>query len=137
MRCASFIALWIAAQVQAAAPALQVRIMLERLDHSLVVVSPIHEFHSGDRIHLRVTVSEPANVYVLSKTEADFSIDPAALRTGTRHIIFGPVRLNAGESDLDAITFDESPGIEKLAVVAASRPDEPPTVIEMALRHAN
>jgi hypothetical protein len=52
-------------------------------------------------------------------------------------VILGPVRLNAGETDLAAITFDESAGIEKLLVVAASHPNDPPTVIEMDLRHAN
>lgn len=146
MRCVSIVALLMAEALHAA-PALQVRIMLERVDHSLVTVSPRHEFHSGDRIHLRVSLSEPADVYVLNKTRADFSIDPAALRaartgdvetiSGLPHIVFGPVRLTAGETDLAAVSFDESAGIEKLLVVAASRPSEPPTVIEMDLRHAN
>jgi hypothetical protein len=120
-----------------AAPALQVRIMLERVDHSLVVVSPLHEFHSGDRIHLRVAVSAPTDVYVLSKTEPDFSIGPAAFQAGTPQMIFGPVHLNKGESDLDPIAFDQSPGIENLYVVAASRPADHPTVVQISLRHAN
>jgi len=136
LRCASLIALLIASQAHAA-PALQVRIMLERVDHSLVAVSPLHEFHSGDRIHLRIAVSQPADIYVLSRTEADFSIDPIAFGTGTPHLIAGPVHVRPGETDLDTITFDEPAGIEKLAVVATSRPGEPPTVIELVLRHAN
>ena len=117
-----------------AAPNMQVQILLERVDHSQVVVSPLHEFHAGDRIHLRVAVSEAADVYVLSKTEADFSIDPVALEAGTPRIVLGPVHLNAGVSDLDTITFDATPGIERLAIVAG-RSHEQPTVIEMALRH--
>jgi hypothetical protein len=137
LRCANIIGLLLATAAMQAAPSVQVRILLERVDHSLVVVSPRHEFHSGDRIHLRVTLSEASDVYVLSKTEADFSIDPVALRAGTPHLVLGRVHLKAGESDLDTITFDQTPGIETLAIVAASRPDDQPTVIEMSLRHAN
>jgi hypothetical protein len=136
LRCFSLVALFVTAALQAA-PGLQVRIMLERVDHSVVLVCPSHEFHSGDHIRLRVTVSQPMSVYVRNKTELDFCIDPAALRAShPGEIILGPMRLYGGEVDLGLITFDDSAGIEHIYIVAASRPDEPPTLIEMALRHA-
>ncbi len=135
------------------------RILFERVDHSLVAVPSLHEFHSGDRIWLRVGLSAPAYIYVLNKTEADFMLEPSALHPkgswptsplpDLPHLILGPRHLSVGETDLPALTFDDSTGIEKLYVVFVSHPLDRdalvnvgadvnrPAVIRIALRHRN
>lgn len=111
-------------------------IELERPDGSRMEVPVTYDFHSGDRIRLRVDVRSPAYVYVLNRTlngpdrgislvrDEDAQKPPAM--SETPRLVFGPERLIPGATRIApksaAMRFDENTGIEKLYVVVSAKP---------------
>jgi hypothetical protein len=111
-------------------------IELERPDGRRVEVPVTYEFHSGDRIWLRMDVRNHAYVYVLNRTLNGDDKGIATLRDEDQRrppspaelprLVFGPEKLNRGTARLapktGALRFDNNPGIEKLYVILSPKP---------------
>jgi hypothetical protein len=111
-------------------------IELERPEGGSVEVPVTYEFHSGQRIWLRMDMRNTAYVYVLNRTLNNGDKGIAAIRdediqrppvaADAPRLVFGPEKISRGAArrapKSSALRFDLNPGIEKLYVILSPKP---------------
>jgi hypothetical protein len=111
-------------------------ILLEHAAGGRAEAPVTQEFHSGDRIWLRMDVRNQVYVYVMNRTLSGGEKGIIIVRDDDRQrlppaaelprLVFGPEKALAGKSrripERKAMIFDQHPGIEKLYVVLSPQP---------------